>query len=89
MKIENASVNRAGELLRTHKLVILLEIVIVLLPFCLGLVFMDSTGIDRISIGGNLVILGGPMVYLGVIITLLFLFEGTVDRDRALEPPPL
>ena len=62
------------QLLQTNKLAIFLEIVIVFLPFWLGLIISNSVGSDRISLGGNLVLIGGPITYIGLIISLVFLW---------------
>ena len=66
--------SKLGELLHTNKLAIFLEIVIIFLPFWLGLSFGDRFGSDRISLGGDMVFLGGPITYLGLFISLVFLW---------------
>lgn len=68
------SQGKFGNLLQTNKIAILLEIAIVILPFWLGLIISDHTGIDRISIGGNLIIMGSPITYLGLTISLIALW---------------
>ena len=71
---EKSLQDKLGELLRTNRLVILLEIVVVLLPMYLGLIINDRSGTDHIPLGGNVVMLGGPTMYLGMIISLLLLW---------------
>lgn len=68
------------ELLRTNMLVIVLEIVIVFLPFCLGIIIGDRSGSDHMSLGGNLLLPGSAISYLGLIISLFFLWG--VSRMR-------
>lgn len=70
-----------GELLEANKLAILLEIIIVFLPFILGMVISSGTSAGRISLGGDLVILGGPITYLGLTISLVFLWIVSRLRD--------
>lgn len=65
---------RIGELLRTNKLAILLEIVVVFLPVYLGVILSDGRGSDHTPLGGNVVLLQGPLVYLGMITTLVLLW---------------
>jgi len=48
--------------------------VVVFLPFYLGLAISDSLGSDHIPLGGNIVIMGGLNAYLGLVISLLFLW---------------
>jgi hypothetical protein len=62
---------KLGELLRTNKFAIFLEIVAVFTPMYLGLIISDSIGSDHVPLGGNLVILGGPIAYLGLIISIV------------------
>jgi uncharacterized protein len=62
---------RLGVLLRTNKIAIALEIVVMFLPFYLALIINDSIGSNHISLGGGVVILQGPIVYLGMGISLL------------------
>jgi membrane protease YdiL (CAAX protease family) len=74
---------KLGELLQTNKLAILLEIAIVFLPFYLGLAISDRLGSDQIPLGGNVVIKGGPFLYLGLIISLLFLWAASRLRGAS------
>ena len=76
---------RLAELLRTNRLAILLEIAIGFLPFWVGLVISDSTGSDRIPIGGDLVVLGGPASYVGLIISLVILWVASRARGASWE----
>ena len=65
---------KLGELLRTNKFAILLEIVVVFLPMCLGLIINDRWGSDYTPLGGDVVLISGPVTYLGLIISLVFLW---------------
>lgn len=62
--------NKMGKLLRTNKFAMFLEIIIIFLPSTIGLMISEATGNDTISIGG-IEILGGPMAYLGLSLTLV------------------
>ena len=66
--------DKLGEMLRTNRLAILLEIVVVLLPMYLGLIINDRSGGDHIPLGNGIVVLGSPAMYLGLIISLLLLW---------------
>jgi len=68
---------RIGELLRTNKLAIFLEIAVVFLPFYLGLFISDRIGSDHIPLGGDVVILQGPVAYLGLIISFVILWASS------------
>jgi len=74
MKDSKTLQEKLGELLQTNKLAIFLEIVVVFLPFYLGLVISDRLGSDYVHLGGDLVLRQGPLAYLGVVISLLFLW---------------
>ncbi len=76
-----SSQEKIGELLQTNKLAIFLEIVAVLFPFWLGLIIGDRIGPNHISLGDNLKILGGPITYLGLTISLVILW--IVSRLRS------
>jgi len=78
-----SSKSKLGELLQTNKFAIFLEIAIILLPFWLGLFLSDNFEIDRISLGGDLVLLGGPLAYLGLIISLFLLW--ILSRSRGAD----
>jgi hypothetical protein len=65
---------RLGELLRTNTLAILVEIVVVFLPLYLSVFISDMLGSDHVPLGGNVVLLQGPLVYLGMLISLLLLW---------------
>ncbi|WP_420630294.1 CPBP family intramembrane glutamic endopeptidase [Candidatus Leptofilum sp.] len=66
-----------GELLKTNKLAIFLEIAMVILPFWGGVLLNGRIGNDHISLGGNLILLGGPIVYLGLAVSLFLLWSAT------------
>jgi hypothetical protein len=74
---DSARREKQGNLLRTNKLVILLEIVVVFLPLFLGLVISDRMGSDHVPLGGEVVLRQGPLVYLGLIISLLLLWAAS------------
>jgi membrane protease YdiL (CAAX protease family) len=75
--------DKLGESLRTNKFAIFLEIVVVFLPFYLGLAISDRLGSDYMPLGGNVVIIGGPYLYLGLIISLLFLWVASRLRGAS------
>jgi membrane protease YdiL (CAAX protease family) len=54
-----------GALLRTNKLAILAELVIVLAPTCTGMILGPRSGRDFVPLGGSVVLLGAPLAYLG------------------------
>lgn len=74
MKGSPAFVENWAKLLRTNRLAILVEIVVVFLPVYLSLIISDRIGSDHIALGGNIVLLQGPIVYLGLMITLAVLW---------------
>ena len=74
MKDSKTLQEKLGELLLTNKFAIFLEIVVVFLPFYLGLAISDRLGSEFVPLGGNLVLRQGPIAYLGLIISLLFLW---------------
>jgi CAAX protease family protein len=73
---------KSGKTPQSNKLNTLFEIVVVFLPFILGLVISSGDRIDIIYPGGSLRILGGPITYLGLIISLGFLFVATRLREE-------
>jgi len=83
MKDSKSLQEKFGELLRTNKFVIFLEIVVVFLPFYLGLAISNKLGSDHVPLGGNIVIMGGPIAYLGLIISLLFLWVASRLRGAS------
>ena len=83
MKAQTTKYEELGKILQTNKLAVLLEIVVVFLPFMLGLILSDRLGNDRISLGGNLFILGGSITYLGLAITLVLLWILTRKRGAS------
>jgi hypothetical protein len=54
------------EALQSNKLAFLLELAIVFGPLYVGLVMSERLGSNLIQLGGNTVIMGGPLAYLGV-----------------------
>jgi membrane protease YdiL (CAAX protease family) len=60
------------ELLRTNKLAILLEIAVVFVPLYVLLAISNRMGGDDfLPLGGGLVLAGGPLVNLGLVLTIL------------------
>ena len=62
---------KSGESLRTNKLAILLEIAVVFVPLYV-LLFISNRlgGDDFLPLGGGLYLLGGPLVNLGLVVTI-------------------
>ena len=75
---------KLGNWLQTSKLAIVLEIVIIFLPFSLGLILSGRIGSDHISLGGNLIIIGGPLTYLGLVVSLIALWMTSRLRGGGL-----
>ncbi|MBI9043495.1 MAG: CPBP family intramembrane metalloprotease [Anaerolineaceae bacterium] len=72
MEDPKPSQNKFSELLRTNKLAILLEIAVVFVPLYVILIVSDRLGgNDFIPLGGDLVLAGAPLVYLGMILALV------------------
>lgn len=65
---------RFGTLLRTSKVAIALEIIVVFAPFYTGLMIHERLGLDHISLGNGIVLFGSPVAYLGWVISLLLLW---------------
>jgi len=82
MNSTSSNKSKLGEMLQTNKFAIILEIVVIFLPFWLGIMINDNSGTDRISLGGELVLMGGPITYLGLIISLVFLWIATKLRGE-------
>ncbi len=80
MKDSTTIQTKLGKILQANKLVIFLEIMVVFLPFILGMIISDRIGSDHISLGEDLLILGGPITYLGLTISLVILW--IVSRVR-------
>ena len=60
------------ELLRTNKLAILLEIAVVFVPLYALLIISDRLGGNEfVPLGGGLSLLAGPLVNLGLILTIV------------------
>ena len=57
-----------------NKLIIFIEIVVVFLPTYLGLVINNKIGSTHIPLWGDVVILGGPLGYLGLVLSLILLW---------------
>jgi membrane protease YdiL (CAAX protease family) len=83
MKDSKPLQEKFGELLQTNKFAIFLEIVVVFLPFYLGLAISDRLGSDYVPLGGDLVLRQGPLAYLGLIISLLFLWVASRLRGAS------
>lgn len=82
-----------GELLRTNKLAILLEIAVVFVPLYVLLIMSDRLGGDDfVPIGGELVLAAGPLVNLGLILTIAIVWvvskiRGSTWSDFGLARP--
>jgi len=50
--------SKVGQLLKTNKFAIFLEIVIIICPFWIGLIISDNIGVNHIPLGDNLKIIG-------------------------------
>ena len=70
-----------GELLRTNKFAIFLEIAVVFVPLYAGLILSDRLGSDVVPLGGNVVLLGGPLGYLGLVFSLAAVWVASKMRD--------
>jgi len=73
--------SKVAGLLRTNKLAILLEIAVVFVPLYVLLLISNSLGGDDfLSLGGGLVLAGGPLVNLALIVTVVIFW--VVSRIR-------
>ena len=81
MKDLTLSQEKSGELVRTNKLAIVLEIVVVFVPLYV-LLFISNRlgGDDFLPLGGGLVLAGGPLVNLGLVLFLAIFW--VVSRIR-------
>lgn len=61
---------KVGKLLRTNKFAILLEIAVVFVPFISLVMVGYRLGGNSVSLGGDYVLLGPPLAYLGLIFSL-------------------
>jgi membrane protease YdiL (CAAX protease family) len=84
---------KLGELLRTNKLAILLEIAVVFVPLYV-LLFISNRlgGDDFLPLGGGLSLLGGPLVNLGLVVTIAIFWvvskiRGSTWSDFGLARP--
>jgi membrane protease YdiL (CAAX protease family) len=84
---------KSGESLRTNKLAILLEIAVVFVPLYV-LLFISNRlgGDDFVSLGGGLVLAGGPLVNLGLVVTIAIFWvvskiRGSTWSDFGLARP--
>jgi uncharacterized protein len=57
----------------TNKFAILVELVVIFTPLYLGLILGERLSNNTIPLGDNLIVLGGPQIYLGLVFTLLLL----------------
>jgi hypothetical protein len=82
-----------GELLRTDKLAILLEIAVVFVPLYVLLIISNQLGGDDfVSLGGELYLLAGPLVNLGLVVTIAIFWvvskiRGSTWSDFGLARP--
>jgi hypothetical protein len=71
MKDQTLFQEKFGELSRTNKLAILLEIAVVFVPLYILLIMSDRLGGDDfVPLGGGLSLLAGPLVNLGLVVTI-------------------
>ena len=63
-----------GGLLRTNRLAIAGEIVVVFLPLYVCVTINDRLGSDRVPLGGGLALKGGGLTYLGLALSLALLW---------------
>lgn len=70
MKDSKPLQEKIGELRRTNKFAIFLEIVVVVVPLYASLMISDRLGSDVVPLGGNFVLLGGPLAYFGLALSL-------------------
>jgi len=84
---------QTGESLRTNKLAILLEIAVVFVPLYV-LLFISNRlgGDDFLPLGGGLSLLGGPLVNLGLVVTIAIFWvvskrRGSTWSDFGLARP--
>ena len=84
---------KSGESLRTNKLAILLEIAVVFVPLYV-LLFISNRlgGDDFLPLGGGLALLGGPLVNLGLVVTIAIFWvvskiRGSTWSDFGLARP--
>jgi len=61
---------RIGESLRTSKLATLLEIIVVIVPLQVLFIVGTRVGDDCIPLGGDLVLLGSPIAWVGAVLAL-------------------
>jgi membrane protease YdiL (CAAX protease family) len=83
MKDSTTLQEKLGDMLRTNKFAIFLEIVVVFIPFYLGLAISDRLCSDYVPLGGDLVLRQGPLAYLGLTISLLFLWVASRVRGAS------
>ncbi len=81
MKATESFQEKFGELLRTNKLAIVLEIAVVFVPLYVLLAISNRLGGDDfLPLGGGLVLAGGPLVNLGLVLFLAIFW--VVSRIR-------
>ncbi len=71
---------KIGLWLRTNKLAILVELAVVFVPLYVCMLINDRLGSDVVSLGGSTVLLGGPLLYIGLALCLAALW--VVSRMR-------
>lgn len=74
---------KLGELPRTSRFAILVEIVVVFFPMALGLIISENIGSDQLPLGGNVVLIQGPIAFLGLIISLVFFWVASRLRGAS------
>jgi membrane protease YdiL (CAAX protease family) len=93
MKDQTLFQEKFGELSRTNKLAILLEIAVVFVPLYILLIMSDRLGGDDfVPLGGGLSLLAGPLVNLGLVVTIAIFWvvskiRGSTWSDFGLARP--
>ena len=90
MSDTKAPQGKLGQLLQTNKSALILELVVVFTPMYLGLAI--SVGSNHIPLDGNMVIMGGPLTYLGLAISIVLIWiasrlRGPSWRSYGLKRP--
>lgn len=93
MKDQTLFQEKFGELSRTNKLAILLEIAVVFVPLYVLLIISNRLGGDDfVPLGGGLSLLAGPLVNLGLVVTIAIFWvvskiRGSTWSDFGLARP--
>jgi membrane protease YdiL (CAAX protease family) len=80
MKESTTIKGKVCELLRVNKFVVILEIILVFVPIFAGLFISNKLGSNHTSLR-NVVLLGGPLAYLGLLISLFIIWRVSIMRN--------